>query len=286
MPFFLKCEFNSYFRVKKSQFVVSDSDDQPRFSFSAGMRRQYNKSLQNTGANTPGCCFSKSGLRFVENRNSYKVDFTLVFSRSGPLLTEEFWPYVLNALFNQIVRLLEIQELENSLQQDDLTSLLNQNTLIKIIEREIAQNKLLINTFSLVFLDIDGLKDINEQFGHLTGSYLIKEFAALLSGSLRKSDVVARFGGDEFVFLLFHTSEKKAFAICERLRELITGHRFLTQKGLNLSITVSFGITAHKSADDSSEILIKRADKAMYTVKKKGKNGILIYRENAHGRIV
>ncbi len=286
LPMFLKQEFLPDLSLQGIKIKINDETRQARFSFSTGNCRKTASAGPDSGKKRPALRFSDDHVFFKGRIGSFKVRAILAKSSTADLLTKEAWSGLLDVFFNHVLLLLQIEELETALQHDDLTSLLNQNTLKSLINQEIEQNRLLGTVFSLVFLDIDGLKDINESFGHLTGSNLLKEFAEILGRALRKCDVVARFGGDEFVFLLMRTDEQKALQVCSRLSEMINRHRFLASRGLNLAITVSFGITACRKDDQDAETIIRRADQAMYMVKRKGKNGIQIFRENINGNNV
>ncbi len=169
-------------------------------------------------------------------------------------------------------------ELQLSSMRDDLTRAHNQNYLKKIIDNEIERNKRAFMPFSIIFMDVDNLKEINEKYSHLTGSALLKELAELLITNFRKSDLVARFGGDEFVIVLFNALEMQALKACQRIQKIINQHLFCQRENLNIKITASFGIAVYNSGFSSADEIIKAADLAMYQVKQKGRNGINLYR--------
>ncbi|MBN2370711.1 MAG: sensor domain-containing diguanylate cyclase [Vicinamibacteria bacterium] len=157
---------------------------------------------------------------------------------------------------------------------DDLTKLFNSRYLNIFIEREIKRSKRHGNPLSLIFLDLDGFKNINDQYGHLAGSKTLTEVGAILTRSVRETDVLARYGGDEFVVVLPETPAGGAAAIAERIRHAIAGHRFLEREGLHARLSASLGIACYPDHAVSPGGLILKADQAMYRVKEKDKNGI------------
>jgi len=157
---------------------------------------------------------------------------------------------------------------------DDLTHLYNSRYLNQVLRRETKRASRSGRPLSLLFIDLDGFKGINDAHGHLFGSRALVEAAAVIRGSARETDVVSRFGGDEFAIVLPDTGSEGAFAVGERVRERIAGHSFLAQDGLNLHLTASVGVATLPDVAASAEELVQAADKAMYAVKETGKNGI------------
>ncbi|HEB01648.1 MAG TPA: GGDEF domain-containing protein, partial [Nitrospirae bacterium] len=127
---------------------------------------------------------------------------------------------------------------------------------------------------SLIFMDLDYFKDVNDVHGHLVGSKLLAEVGQFLLGQLRSLDIVARYGGDEFVIVLPQTELNGALVIADRMRENIEDSVFLQKEGLDLKITASFGVASYPETADSKESLIKIADDSMYNVKKNTRNGV------------
>jgi two-component system cell cycle response regulator len=157
---------------------------------------------------------------------------------------------------------------------DDLTHLYNSRYLNLVLRRETKRASRSGRPLSLLFLDLDGFKAVNDTHGHLFGSRALVEAAAVIRGSARETDVVARFGGDEFALVLPDTGSEGAYAVGERIRERIHAHKFLAGDGLNLHLTVSVGVATLPDVAASAEELVQAADEAMYHVKDSGKNGI------------
>jgi diguanylate cyclase (GGDEF)-like protein len=157
---------------------------------------------------------------------------------------------------------------------DDLTKLFNSRYLNLYISREIKRCKRHGIPLSVIFLDLDGFKGINDAYGHLAGSGTLAEVGAILAEAVRESDILARYGGDEFVVVLPETPPAGALVIAERLRKAIESHSFLQSQGLAARISASFGIASYPDHALTPEGLIQKADQAMYRVKERDKNGI------------
>jgi diguanylate cyclase (GGDEF)-like protein len=157
---------------------------------------------------------------------------------------------------------------------DDLTRLYNSRYLNSVLHRETKRASRNGRPLSLLFIDLDGFKGVNDAHGHLCGSRALVEAAAVIRGSARETDVVARFGGDEFALILPDTGGEGAFAVGERIRERIAAHIFLDAEGLGTRLTCSVGVATLPDSASSADEIIQAADRAMYAVKASGKNGI------------
>jgi diguanylate cyclase (GGDEF)-like protein len=157
---------------------------------------------------------------------------------------------------------------------DDLTQLFNSRYLNLVLRRETKRAFRSSRPLSVVFLDLDGFKNVNDNHGHLAGSKALVEAAGVIRGCARETDVVARFGGDEFALILPDTGSEGAVAVAERIRDRLRGFRFLVSDGLGLRLTASIGVASLPEAATSAEDLLRGADTAMYRVKGSGKDGI------------
>ncbi|UCF80885.1 MAG: sensor domain-containing diguanylate cyclase [Acidobacteriota bacterium] len=173
-----------------------------------------------------------------------------------------------NALLFEEVRRLTVT--------DDLTRLYNSRYFNDVLEREIGRSKRHNNAVSLVFLDLDNFKTVNDRFGHLAGSRTLCEVGRILQEAARVSDVVCRYGGDEFTMVLPQTDEEGGKSIAERARKLIEDATLLQSMDLAVRITASFGVASYPTHVSSRVELVQAADAAMYYVKLNGKNGVAV----------
>ncbi len=155
-----------------------------------------------------------------------------------------------------------VEQLDMLAHEDSLVELPNRRGFTRALGRLIDRVARYQEKASLLFVDVDGLKVINDSFGHQAGDEALMKVAALLVGGVRKSDVVARIGGDEFAILLGHSDEESARETASRLIDMIAGSDF-THGGQSLPLSVAIGAGAIH-ADDTPEAAMARADREMY----------------------
>jgi diguanylate cyclase (GGDEF)-like protein len=166
-------------------------------------------------------------------------------------------------LRGQVTQLQErVEQLDLLAHQDSLIDLPNRRGFLRELERLIARVSRYGANAAMLFVDVDGLKSINDTFGHCTGDQALIKVATLLSSGVRKSDVVARIGGDEFGVLLENADEARARETAARLIDLIAGCE-IVHEGLSLAMSVAIGV-GMIAPTDTAEAVMARADEEMY----------------------
>lgn len=157
---------------------------------------------------------------------------------------------------------------------DFLTGLYNRRCVEDLLEKTILKSKKYGTTFSVLILDIDKFKRVNDKFGHDNGDMILTQMADILKSYTRTNEIIGRYGGEEFISILPDTDIEGAIIIAERLREKVSNKVFYVEE-IELSITISIGVTEFKvNSDDDGIQIKKRADLAMYKAKKNGRNRV------------
>jgi diguanylate cyclase (GGDEF)-like protein len=157
---------------------------------------------------------------------------------------------------------------------DELTGLYNYRYLEIALDREIKRAERYGLSMSVIFLDVDMLKVVNDSYGHLIGSRVLKEIGGLLKKSVREVDVVIRYGGDEYTIILIETGRQGAAVVAERIRRAIAGHKFVLGDDLTINLTACLGFACYPEDTKSKLELLEMADRAMYYGKVSGRNTV------------
>jgi two-component system cell cycle response regulator len=155
---------------------------------------------------------------------------------------------------------------------DELTGLYNYRYLEISLEREIKRAERYGLSMAVIFLDVDALKTVNDSYGHLIGSRVLKEIGAVLKKSVREVDIVIRYGGDEYTLILIETGRQGASIVAERIRKTIDQHKFILGDSTEVKLTASLGFACFPEDTKSKLELLEMADRAMYHGKASGKN--------------
>lgn len=168
------------------------------------------------------------------------------------------------------------KELEQMLQLDDKTGLYNFREFQRRLREEFQRAERYEVDLSLVFLDLDFFKRVNDTLGHQAGDRVLQEFATLVTGGARANDIAARYGGEEFAIILPHTDGEMALRVAERIRRAVEDFTFLADT-TPTRITVSIGVATYPSsrAMDSVDALVRAADTALYRAKDLGRNKVI-----------
>ncbi len=162
---------------------------------------------------------------------------------------------------------------------DDCTALYNARHLNFVLDAEIYRSTRYSYEFSVIFIDLDHFKLVNDTYGHLAGSKLLWHVGNLVKGHLRLIDYAFRYGGDEFVVLLPQTSKQNALKVVRRFREILNSKVFLDEEGLKVKVTASFGVAGFPSDALDRVELLRLADEAMYLVKNTTRNNVALVGE-------
>jgi diguanylate cyclase (GGDEF)-like protein len=192
------------------------------------------------------------------------------FGENEMLLLQALADYAAIAIDN--ARAVEkIQELTIT---DDCTGLYNARHLYKTLESEVYRSARFSYEFSVLFLDLDHFKNVNDTHGHLIGSRLLTEIGYMIKSHLRLIDYAFRYGGDEFVVLLPQTGKESAMVVARRLRDVFRTSRFLKEQGLNINVRVSMGVATYPEDAKSAHEIIRQADEMMYSVKNSTRDNV------------
>jgi two-component system, cell cycle response regulator len=182
------------------------------------------------------------------------------------LLGEEISGAVYNAIIHYQTKELTIK--------DDLTEAYNRRYFERYLEEEFLRARRYASNLSLIFFDVDNLKDVNVKHGHLIGSKMLQEIAHRMILTVRGIDKVVRYGGDEFCVVLPETETAGAYQVADRIRNIVASRPFRINENIQVTLTGSIGIACFPIHASSKEELIRQADRAMFVIKNKTKNAI------------
>jgi diguanylate cyclase (GGDEF)-like protein/PAS domain S-box-containing protein len=168
------------------------------------------------------------------------------------------------------------QKLEVLSRTDPLTGLLNRRAFDEILENELSRFKKNSEVYSILMIDIDHFKVINDKYGHATGDIAIQTVTQSCQSNLRLQDTMARLGGEEFCVLLPYTKRKNAYDIAERIRSIISNTSITTADDAEIFLTISIGVGEVRSTDIHHTAVLKRADDNLYKAKATGRNRVCI----------
>jgi diguanylate cyclase (GGDEF)-like protein len=180
---------------------------------------------------------------------------------------------LLSAVASQLASCLEVAQLHDTLKReashDPLTRVFNRRLFVDRVQQEMARAARAKESFSLIFLDVDELKRVNDTYGHLAGDALLRQVANALTEAVRGEDLVARYGGDEFVVLLPATPPERATVVAQRIREAIGRHRFMAGGHLLAIPGISLGVASFPGDGSDPEELLAAADASLYKDKRR-----------------
>ncbi len=206
----------------------------------------------------------------LDNLNSILVDTLFELSEAYHKRLNERIDNYINEIESANLKLRETSI------KDSLTGCFNKKYFQETIDLEISRGKRYSRPISLIIFDVDYFKKINDEHGHPFGDEVLREIGEIMRRSIRSSDAVFRYGGDEFSIVLPETKKDKAIILADRVRRRIAEHTFHF-KNKSIHVTVSGGVNGFDSRCAEKEDLITHADKACYLAKKRGRNQIAVY---------
>lgn len=198
----------------------------------------------------------------------------LVFCRHNQLSQAEAieLEYLLCSLVYPLLNALQYRDALESARKDPLTGIYNRAVLEEAMDREVNFAQRHKSNLSLIMLDLDNFKAINDQYGHTVGDTVLRKVVTHINGEVRNSDLVARYGGEEFTVLMGNTDSKGAMVLAERIRKKVASGT-VVENGEQIKLTVSLGISC-LNLQDTPKTLLERADKNLYRAKMEGRNRV------------
>ena len=232
------------------------TEDKTRYQIRQAMRQQ--KSIRTQILN-----YAKDGTDLWLD-----INFVPLFDESGALIYYA-------AIERDLTEHKKLQfELEDMARTDSLTRLANRPAFMERANSEFSRARRYSRSLSVIMIDIDHFKSINDQHGHAAGDEVLRQLGQHCSSRLRDSDFLGRIGGEEFVLLLPDTAQDSAYHVAERMREQLSKTSIVLDNGITLGITASFGVAAMNQEDADFNAILQRADTAMYEAKHGGRNQV------------
>lgn len=202
-----------------------------------------------------------------------------IFTLDSSLAIEMYHQASLQRLDAMVRQLTEAQkQLQKLSRIDGLTQVYNRAYLMEVLEREFQRSQRFRRAFSLLFIDLDHFKRINDRHGHACGDAVLQQSVHMIQGMLRAADVLGRYGGEEFLVGLVEMAESTAEHVAQRIRVQV-GRRPIEAEGNSVALTLSVGVASLSPETERLEELLRRADRALYRAKGMGRNQVCVGRE-------
>ena len=220
----------------------------------------------------------KHTTEVVVNASTYEVQITPMKGRAGRLNGQIILLYDITALKRSEKKLFDAYEqLQKIAAADPLTGLFNRRTFFELSQKALSRAKRHQTSFSLILIDLDNFKAVNDTKGHPQGDRVLQKTAQYLTMYLREGDILGRYGGDEFIVLAYDADESQALNISQRFSANVPS-RLAELKDMDIPVTLSIGIACcARGQEITLESLLERADKALYRSKKSGRNRVTVW---------
>ncbi len=208
-------------------------------------------------------------MKYSKNGQSHWLDMNIM-----PLRNEDGMIEYYASIERDLNRYKKMErQLANMALFDSLTGALSRAAFMQHAEKEFKRAQRYSRPLSVIMLDIDHFKKINDQYGHAAGDHVLQIFVEAIEEEIRSTDVIGRIGGEEFALLLADTTQNAAAYLAERVRERITKYPYIAGKML-IEVTASLGVAVMNADDSGFNVLLQRADEALYSAKHGGRNRV------------
>jgi diguanylate cyclase (GGDEF)-like protein len=222
-----------------------------------------------------------AAVPLIYNNDTIGILFLASRSKREKTLDADF-TVLLSLVGNHVSLILDkiklFQETKRLSITDGLTGLFNSRYFYRQLDLEIARANRYGNSFSLILFDIDNFKQLNDTCGHQAGDDVLHELAKMLKSVSRETDIVVRYGGEEFIIVLPNTSEEQTIHLADRIRNTVEKHVFLPNHGGGVHITLSGGVASYPLNADDAKSLLNASDVALYSAKTAGRNKIVCFK--------
>jgi diguanylate cyclase (GGDEF)-like protein len=230
--------------------------------------------------------------RMLESGEPYDVEYRIHAPRTGQVKdihSVAVYDPAQNAVFGVLQDVTQQKnverELERIVQTDTLTHVFSRRFFMELAERELANATRYGRELSVLMLDVDHFKAINDAHGHQAGDLVLRSLGQVFGDILREVDIVGRIGGEEFAVVLPETSVLRAYAVAERLRRSVEATSIALKHGLPIKITVSIGIAVASKSQENIDTMLARADQALYDAKHLGRNQVCVHEIRGDGPV-